>query len=427
MQDIATIGGPRGRIFGICIAVFAVSLAFVGAKWQLGDMLARLTRATDDNAAFIADGALGLAPSDPYANALRAEVGEYPDSPDDRSAVEMAEQTVRLSPYDHRWSIALARALASDGQTDRAKSEFERAIELAPTYADGHWYYGNFLLRQGRRDEAIAELRIAASNDSEYRPHVLSLMWDYSAHDPAVLESVAGDGVDNLAQLAFFLANHGRGSDAVRNWNRLSEVEKTSRNYIARVIAQGLVDQHRYFDGLEFSRQLGADANAKPETITNGSFETSIEPSQDSHFNWRLGRNDPKLDIALDDRVRHDGNRSLRLTFKSTAKPDLFNVAQTVAMAPGAKYRLTFWLRTESLKTAAGPLIDVATGDESTTLARTQPFPNGTNDWKQVSVDFAIPAGVDGIEIRTVRLPCSGDDCPISGIVWYDDFVLTRL
>ena len=42
-------------------------------------------------------------------------------------------------------------------------------------------------------------------------------------------------------------------------------------------------------------------------------------------------------------------------------------------------------------------------------------------------LDFSVPADVDGIEIRTLRWPCNGDDCPISGIVWYDDFVLTRL
>jgi tetratricopeptide (TPR) repeat protein len=390
-------------------------------------MLARLTTATDDNAVLIADAALGLAPSDPYASSLRADVGDDPTSRDKRSALKIAEQTVRLSPYDRRWRIALARELANDGQMDRAEVEFKRAIDLAPSYADCRWYYGNFLLRQGRSEDAIAEFKVAASNDIEYRPQVLALMWDYSSHDPSALELVAGEGLDNITQLTFFLAAHGRGSDALRNWNRLTDAQKSSRSDVGRVIAEGLVDQHKFADGLEFSRQLGADANARPEAVTNGSFETALDAGEASHFGWRVARNDPKLEFALDDRVKHDGVRSLRLTFKGTAKPDLFNAAQTVAVTPKTGYRLTFWLRTENLKAAAGPLIDVSTGDETTRLAQTPAFPNGTNDWRQITLDVTVPADADGIEIRTLRMPCGGDDCPISGIIWYDDFVLTRL
>lgn len=423
---VKSIVGLKLRVLTIAIAAVAIGVAYFGAKWQLGDMLARLGSPTDPNAALVADAGVRLAPSDPYASSLRAEILD-PTSEDIRSAVVIAEETVRLSPRDFRWHLALARALASDDQAARSEAEFNRAIELAPSYAECHWYYGNFLLRAGRSAEAVGEFRRAAADDPEYRAQVLSLMWDYSADDPAVLENVAGDAVDNIAQLARFLAGHGRGSDALRNWNRLSDEQKARRSEITRVIAEGLYEQHRYVDALEFSRQLGADPSAKVETVTNGSFETAIDTGEGSHFTWRVNHSDPKLDILVDDRVKHEGVRSLRLTFKSTAKPNLFNAAQTVAVTPNTRYRLTFWVRTENLKTPVGPLIDVSTGDETKSLAHTNPFPNGTNDWRQFGLDFAVPVDVDGIEIRTLRWPCSGDDCPISGIVWYDDFVLTRL
>ena len=427
MKDVVTISGARGRIVTIVFVVLAVAITYLGAKWQLGDMLARLTRATDPNASIIADAAVGLASSDPYTSGLRAEIGQDPDSLDARPEIEIAEQTVRLSPYDHRWHTALARALASDGQTERAETEFKRAVDLAPSYADGRWYYGNFLLRQGRRDEAMAEFKIAAAGDPMYRTQVFSLVWDYASHDLAAIVSVAGDGVDSITELARFLAAHGRGSEALTNWNRLTPEQKAGRSDIEGNIAEGLFDQHKFAAALEFSRQLGADPISQVESVTNGSFETSIDPGGNSHFNWRVLHNDPKLDIVLDDRVKHDGVRSLRLTFKGTAVPKLFNAAQTIAVAPDAQYRLTFWLRTENLRAPAGPLLDVSTGDESKSLAGTPPFPNGTNEWRQISLDFHVPAETDGIEIRTLRMPCGGDDCPISGIVWYDDFALTRL
>jgi tetratricopeptide (TPR) repeat protein len=429
MQDVARIPTNTfaARAVSIAVVVIAILIASLGAKWQLGDMLARVTPAAEPNAVIAADDALRLAPADPQASSLRAEIGNDPSSEDTRTAVEIAEQTVRLSPFDCRWRTALARNLADEGRILDAEEQFKRAIELAPTYADVRWYYGNFLLRQGRGDEAVGQFKIAAADDPEYRRQVLALVWDYSVHDAAVLESVAGEGVDNISQLTFFLASHGRGSDAVRNWNRLTEVEKATRSNIALNIAQGLIDQHMYRSALEFSRQIGADTYSRVEAITNGSFETSIDAGADSHFNWRISRNDPKLEIATDDKVRHERTRSLRMTFRGTAKPNLFNAVQTVAVVPGAKYRLTFWLRTENLKAPAGPLVDVSTGDESTNLGRTQPFANGTNDWRLMTIDLNIPADADGIEIRTVRQPCGGDDCPISGIVWYDDFILTRL
>jgi eukaryotic-like serine/threonine-protein kinase len=46
-----------------------------------------------------------------------------------------------------------------------AESEFKRAIQLNPSYASGHQWYGDFLTRTGRFDEARVELRKAQELD----------------------------------------------------------------------------------------------------------------------------------------------------------------------------------------------------------------------------------------------------------------------
>src|SRR5437899_2250181 len=99
MQDLATIPvrGSGVRVLIVAVAVVAVALVYLGARWQLGDMLAALTDPSDEQGALIADAALSLAPWDPRASDLRAVVGQDPDSTDTRSVVEIAEQTVRLS------------------------------------------------------------------------------------------------------------------------------------------------------------------------------------------------------------------------------------------------------------------------------------------------------------------------------------------
>ena len=52
-----------------------------------------------------------------------------------------------------------------------AEREFRRALELRPSYADGHFSYSRFLAAAGRMDEAVAEIRRAQDLD----PRSLSL------------------------------------------------------------------------------------------------------------------------------------------------------------------------------------------------------------------------------------------------------------
>jgi len=406
------------------IAIVALGTAIIGAKWQLGDMLAATTDPADEQAVERSDAALRLAPADPRALALRAQIGDLPTS-EQMPALELAENSVRAAPGDYRWRLILARALADATRVDDAEREFRRAIDLAPTYAVCRWYFGNFLLRQGRREEAFAQFRLATS-DPFYRQQSLALVWDLT-HDVAAVDATAGDQPDSTAFLSLFLAAHNDPEDALAVWNRLPDEEKRKRVAEAKTIATVLLQRHRYEAGLGFVHHAGEELEARPGATTNPSFESSVDSGVPTTFGWRIARNDPKLDLLLDDKVSHEGRRSLRMTFRGTARPDLFNTAQTVAVNPGQKYRLTFWVRTENLKAVSGPIISVATGDESKVLGATQPFPNGTSDWRQMTVDFSVPADVDGIEIRTLRGGCGGDDCVITGVVWYDDFALARL
>ncbi|HEV7699315.1 MAG TPA: tetratricopeptide repeat protein [Pyrinomonadaceae bacterium] len=428
MQDLVIKSGRDigSRIVIIAVVVATLLIAYFGIKWQLGDMLATLTDPANPQAAEVADLALKVAPSDPKAASLRARIGPDESSDETRSAVEMAEETVRLSPNDYRWRIELARNLANDGQVERAESEFKRSIDFAPNYAVCSWYYGNFLLRQNRSEEAIAQFKLAASNDPTYRIEALSLLWDVSGKDVALIESVAGDAPENMAYLSLFFASRGRGNDALRNWDRLSDEQKLRWRTTERVMAEGLFQQKRFPEALDFSRQLGDDPDALFQTVTNGSFENSIELSPREQFGWQIARGDARLDIAADGKVAFDGRRSLRLTFKSYARPSLSNVVETIATEPESRYRLTFLVRTENLKTSAGPMIDVANACDTISIARSSQFPNGTTDWQHLSIDFTTES-CSGILIRTIRESCGGDACPISGIVWYDGFVLSRL
>lgn len=405
--------------------LFVSALTWFAVRWQLSEMFSVITRRDDPNVVLFADTAVSWAPSSPQASKFRALLGEVTASADKRNAVEIAEQTVRLAPDDYRWRVELARILAQNDQPERAQREYERATELAPSYAMPRWHYGNFLLRQERVDEAFAQLKLAAAGNGFYRDQVFSLGWDYFGKDASRLESLAADDSQSRTQLAYFFASRGRAEDALRNWNRLSEDEKSMNAGFLRVMSQGVFEQKQFPQALEFERQLGVDEDVNREAITNASFEKGLNGEAKSRFAWQIVRNVPKLEIASDSNVKHGGQRSARLSFRGFNRAELGNLYQIVVVQPSTKYTLRFWLRTENLKSAGTPMLDIMSANDNAPIARTQPFPTGSSDWQPVVVDLVTPENCNAIVIRTIRAYC-GEDCPLTGVLWYDDFELQK-
>ena len=157
----------------------------------------------------------------------------------------------------------------------------------------------------------------------------------------------------------------------------------------------------------------------------NGGFEKPFGNTEDTIFGWRIDKSDGKLDILMDSAVKKEGLRSLKLTFRGYAKPGLYNVVQHVAVQPLANYSISFWLRTENLRTGGEPMVEIVNGNSDGVIAASQRFPLGSTDWQKIKINFTVPEDCEGIVIRTSRAYC-GENCPISGTVWYDDFNIGR-
>ncbi len=428
MQDVITKSARnlKCRFVLVGAIIFAVLFGWFSIRWQLGSMMASLTMPDSPGASQAADFASSLAPTDPVAKWLRASVELNGTSPDHiSSAIPLYEEAVRFSPQDYRWRVELGRAYEQAEKAKVAENEFKRAVELAPAYAFPRWHLGNFYLRENRIDEAFAELRKAAESNRTYREQVFSLAWDYFDKDPVKVEQLAANDAASRASLALFFAARGWATDALRVWNLLSETDKEANPQTAKSIAHGLFIQRFFPQALEFARQLGIDADARPETVTNPGFERLINSQDDSRFGWQINRTDSKIDVSTDGSVKHEGARSLKVSFRNYIKSDLYTIFQTVAVEPNKNYRLSFWVRTENLKSFGGPLLEIVNANDDKPIASSKPFQTGTNDWEQYTVDLRTPENCSGITIRTARAFC-GEQCPIAGVFWYDDFELSR-
>ena len=143
-------------------------------------------------------------------------------------------------------------------------------------------------------------------------------------------------------------------------------------------------------------------------------------------FGWRIYRDQQRIELIGDTATKHTGQRSLKVIFRTYNKPELYNAVQLVKVEPQTRYRLKFFVRTENLKSGGTPLIDISDGRTALVITGSEPLENGTADWSERSIEFTTPAKCDGIFIKMGRVPC-GENCPISGTVWFDDFSLERL
>src|ERR1043165_1380609 len=415
----------------LILAAAALAASWYALRWGIGDTMAEyapVSYATDPTSGFeTAQSAARLAPEDPLSHLTLARLYRVSFDPAELPrSLEEYDRAAALGPNDYLVWTEVGRARASSGDAEGGVAALERAVALAPNYAEPRWHLGNALLRAGRTDEAFAELRRAADADpARYRPQVFNLAWQlYDQNMPRVLEAV-GRTPEARAQLVGVLVGRGRFDDAVSVWSSLGPQEKRQQGGAGLGLARSLYDHGQLRRALQVLGEAGEAADAVPEKISNGGFESDVSAPGRQLFEWQVTPS--SVQIALDGSVAHGGRRSLRLLFNSASQVDFRNVWQTVAVEPSTRYRLTYFVRTDNLKSAATLLtLVVDATNESTVLAQSQPVPNETNDWQQASVEFTTGPKTEGVVVRIVRADCPDQSCPIYGKIWYDDFDLER-
>ncbi|MBV9215325.1 MAG: hypothetical protein JO053_04040, partial [Acidobacteria bacterium] len=272
MDDRASIATntPKGRALSALLVLAALIFVWFGVRWQIGHMLATLVRPDANGAYSLSQLAANWASADPAAWALWANTLDDPAADERLDALPVFQRSAQLGPYDLKWRVSLAKALEQDGQPESAEGEYRKAVDLAPNFSETHWELGNFLLRLGREDEAVSELRFAARGQLYYREQFFSILWDRSGRDESKLADVCGDDPELKSYLAFFFASRGKSAAARHAWLSLSEDERRAYSSTGGGIAQALLTQRHYSDSLAIARTLGNTSEVG--SVTNGSF-----------------------------------------------------------------------------------------------------------------------------------------------------------
>lgn len=401
----------------LVIAVIAfIPAAWVVMRWCLAGSAVERNADDVELATYLTD----LAPGDPQTHHSAAVLLEKSFDP---AAVEKAlreyEITTALAPENYQFWLDLGRARERSGDQSGAEAALRRALDLAPHYSRVQWALGNNLLRQGRIEEAFAEIRQAVSGDVSFAAPAATAAWQFFDGDLGRIRSSMGVSSQFDAALAALLARDKQYDKALELWRQLpADEKKTSLKDVGRNLLEKLLEGKRYRDAVIVSGDLNETSEAIGQ-VTNGGFESAVKPEGAGTFDWQIGGG-LQPQIVLNNSHKHGGNNSLLLLFNSTDAKDFRSVSQTVAVEPGHAYELELFYRAD-LKTSAvfrWEVVDIA----GNRIAITEPTAVKA-DWTRLSARVVVPANSEGITIRLTREGC-GQVCAVSGSLWFDDVAL---
>jgi hypothetical protein len=356
------------------------------------------------------------------------------------AASENIREAIALSPYDYNLRLLAASIQEAAGDRAAAEGSLRSARALAPGSSAAHLRLANLLLREDKLAESLEEFRAACASDDSLLPGTLDLVWR-ATKTPSeggttngrttsgmmgAVEAITPADPASQMRLAQFLIKQASAVEAGLVFSRIDRAERLrfpeTGPFLTAVIQSG--------NGA-LARNLWADligANpAELPLIWNGGFESTIGKTL-NQFDWTIAPTDYAR-VSIDTGTVHSGSRSLRIDFagRDTTRLDS-EIKQLVALRPGTRYRLEFYVRTDQLVSPEGPRIQMTEAGSGKVAAVSDPVPLGTNDWRLISLEFTAPDGNPSTGVTMVmsviRKPRFSYDEPTKGTLWLDDFRL---
>jgi Flp pilus assembly protein TadD len=322
-------------------------------------------------------------------------------------AGEEYEAAVRLNPYRANHWLELSKYYEQQKDIARSREAMKMALERDPNYAQTHWAAANLYIRMDDLKAADFELRRTADLDVSYLTQALDLVWRfYEDPDRIMSTHVPNTHAANLTALNYFISQKSeRGAGLAWSKLRTFETRREERfNYIEYLFTLG--KPHEAWSVFNH----GTAGETGSGVIFNPSFET--EPMNGA-FDW-LFANSERAVARRDTTTAKSGMASWLVTFDGKENLEYSGLAHRIPVTKGNRYKLSFWMKTESISTNEGVYLEVD-GQSSQKQV-------GTTYWQQFTIPFT--ASSDLVALRLRRVPSKKFDNLLKGKVWLDDFSL---
>jgi len=339
-------------------------------------------------------------------------------------AVRCYKESLSLNPVQGGCWLDLAKAYQAEGMMADADYALQRSMRLMPQNPAVMWEAGVFYLINGNIGLSLRNLKEFILLRPDRQTDAYDIVWKLSLEPEYILNSLIPDSYPYYKQYLSYLINTNRIESSMALWKRMERFMVEKEIFI------------KYIDFLIFKRQyaeaervwkkyvrekFGEQLEGDSPLIWNGSFEYEI---LNGGFDWKI--NETKgVDVFLDRDIHLFGGNSLGVSFDGTVNPDITIASQVVRVAPDSKYLLRSNLKTESLTTTNGIFFSVE-GHDCRNLYKKSDVITGTNFWKEISIEFEVPAECSAIWVKIRRGKSYKFDNKISGYAWIDAISMDR-
>ena len=338
------------------------------------------------------------------------------------AAVKELRAATRLNPHAAIYWAALAPACYAAGEGECAAQAWERAARTSPANPRMAWEAALYYTVNGPPQAAWPHFRRLLRLEPEQAARVFDLLLGAGDAPESIWREVA-DSADGGVRLAFLssLVSHAQFPAAERFWGEVAAAPgqlplTAALGYVEDLLRRG----HYRAAGQVWShlQRTGVVAGASAASLVfNSGFE---QPPLPAGLDWHLP---PQKYLAADSAspVAHGGGRALRLEFTVPSNAEYEPAYQFVPVAPGESYRLSAWVRSESITSDSGPRLRVEDPQCPACLSLASAGTVGTQSWQQMELQFRAPATGEMIRLSLWRPRSRSFPMEISGQFWLDD------
>jgi TolB-like protein/tetratricopeptide (TPR) repeat protein len=216
-----------------------------------------------------------------------------------------AEKALALDDTLGEAHLDLARAYSDEYDWAAAAREYRRALDLSPSSAEVHRYYGDYLLRIGHPEEALAEARIAVELDpispwaAQFEARMLYYLRRYdeaAAHLKKALALDPSSGILHHALGLVYMARPATWAQGVTETERARELMEGDP-WVTGQLGYAYALSGRKAEARDILRQLETGSGASVRALPVARVYTGLGDREQA-FLW-LGKAVDQRDVAL--------------------------------------------------------------------------------------------------------------------------------
>ncbi len=343
-------------------------------------------------------------------------------------------KALRLAPNNvvhwRDWSEVTQRG----GRSDLAAKALKTAEFLAPNDHLVQMEIGNYLLGEGRTDDAAQYHRRAIELRPSLAPTIYPVYWAMGWTAPATAHRLLTDDPELLCRYWVHSLEWLEPNGARELWDETRQTHgdvfdaNSYKRYFDFLIANGEYGEAKNLWGSivdEFYADLPIENDEKDECFWNGDFKYR-DPAFDGGLEWRISKSPPAETRAVISSSRGlRQNDCLWVHFSGKENIAFSHVRHSLFVEPGKTYSVKYRVSSLDITTDNGPYVRITVFSDKPLVTK-GPVVRNTVDWNREET-FSVPESAHWAEIAICRDQSSKLNNRIKGDVWFDDFTLEEI